>query len=44
MQRKREEMERLASMGEMISEEEMNLSDFDKPPDMTPDGGEDEGV
>ncbi len=44
-QKNHKEMERLASAGEMmISGEEMALSDFDKPPDMIPEGSEDEGI
>eukprot|EP01084_Bolivina_argentea_P316684 548999_1 len=41
-QRKQKEMERLANMGEMLSEEEMSVTEFDKPADMIPEGGEDE--
>ncbi len=42
-QRKQKEMERLANMGEMLSEEEMSVTEFDKPADIIPEGGEDEG-
>ncbi len=41
--RKQKEVERLANMGEMLSEEEMSVTEFDKPADMIPEGGEDEG-
>ncbi len=45
-QRNHKEMERLANMGELMTseEEEVALNNFDKPPDMVPEGSEDEGI
>ncbi len=36
-------MERLANLGDILSEEEMKFNEFDKPADMIPEGGENEG-